>query len=60
MLQCTVAGRPGLSGGSVWVPVVFRVSSGHSAAQTILPSMETGEHVEEYTGKPAGMKPFLH
>lgn len=60
LLQCTVAGHHGPSGESVWGPVVFRVSSGRSAAQTTPPSMETGERVEEFTGKPAGMKPSPH
>lgn len=55
ILQCTVAGHHGLSGESVWGPAVFRASSGRSAAQTIQPSMETGERVEEFIGKPAGM-----
>lgn len=31
--QFTVAGHPGLSGGSVWVRVESRVSSGPSAAR---------------------------
>lgn len=55
ILQCSVAGHRGRTGESVWGPAVFRVSSGHSAAQTIQPSTETGEHVEGFTGKPAGM-----
>lgn len=55
ILQWTVAGHHGLSGESVWGPVVFRVSSGRFAAQTTPSSMEMGERVEEFTGKPAGM-----
>lgn len=54
VLQCTVAGRHGPSGESVWGPAVFRASSGRSVAQTIQPSMETGERVEGFTGKPVG------
>lgn len=49
-----MAGRPGLSGGSVWGPVVSRVSSGRSAAQIIRPGMEMGEYAEEFTEKPVG------
>lgn len=60
IMQCTVAGHRGLSGESVWDPVVFRVCSGRSAAQTIQPSTETGERVEEFTGKPAGTSSSPH
>lgn len=49
-----MAGRRGLSGESVWDPVVSRVSSGLSAAQITPSSTETGERAEEFTGKLAG------
>ncbi|KAI3355049.1 hypothetical protein L3Q82_017927, partial [Scortum barcoo] len=55
-ISCTVAGHHGLSGESVWAPVVFRVFSGRSAARTTPPSTETGERVEEFTGKPVGAR----
>lgn len=52
--QCTVAGHHGLRGESVWDLVVFRVYSGHFAAQIIPPITETGKAVEEFTEKHVG------
>lgn len=34
--------------------MVFKVSSGHSEAQTIQPKMVKGKHAEEFTGRLAG------
>ncbi|KAF3703311.1 SCO-spondin Precursor [Channa argus] len=52
----TVDGHRGLSGESVWGPVVSRVFSGLSAAQITPPSMEMGEFAKAFTGKPAGVR----
>lgn len=49
-------GHHGQTGESAWGRVVFKVSSGRSAAQTIQPSVVKGKHAEEFTGRLAGMQ----
>lgn len=49
-------GHRGQTGESAWGRVVFKASSGRSAAQTIQPSMVKGKHAEEFTGRLAGIQ----
>lgn len=49
-------GHHGQTGESAWGRVVFKVSSGRSAAQTIQASVVKGKHAEEFIGRLAGMQ----
>lgn len=52
--QFTAAGRPGLSGASVWVHVEFRVSNGLSEARIIPQNMAMAVSAVEFTARPGG------
>lgn len=49
-------GHHGQTGESAWGRVVFKVSSGRSAAQTIQPNVVKGKRAEEFTGRLAGIQ----
>lgn len=60
LLQCIVAGLPGLRGGSAWGRVGSRVCSGPSAVLTTPAAMATGGSAEEYTGRHGGKANILY